>query len=443
MKRIFFLGLIGAGILSCSSPQTELVGSSAGINPNYEQPLGMTKVGGGSFTTGPNDDDVPYAQTMPVKTVTMHSFYMDQTEITNSEYRQFVHWVRDSIVRKALAEAGVEGYELVEEDSEGEPIDEPFLNWDVEIDWSSDDEAFVDALKELSYDPDQTVTGNQNAGLDVRNWTYEYKYINNKALGNPLNRYNREDGTYGNNFESAQLYKTAKAPVYPDTTVWLKDFAYAYTFNEPIFSNYFSHPGYDQYPVVGVSWEQANAFCAWRTNVRQSQKSGMEKTFDTPFRLPTEMEWEYAARGNKAKAVYPWGTPYPATRQGCYLANFKPRRGEYGVDQYVFTAPANAYHPNGFGLFNMSGNVSEWTATPFEQTQYSFYHDLNPDYRYNAEKGDSKKLKRKVIKGGSWKDVAAFIQISARDYQYQNEASSFIGFRCVKTFENVRSDYEK
>ena len=86
----------------------------------------------------------------------------------------------------------------------------------------------------------------------------------------------------------------------------------------------------------------------------------------------------------------------------------------------------------------MSGNVAEWTSTPFEQTQYSFWHDLNPDYRYSAQDSDNPKMKRKVIKGGSWKDIGAFIQIAARDYAQQDEASSFIGFRCVKTFEHVK-----
>jgi gliding motility-associated lipoprotein GldK len=439
MKRLLFLGLIGATVLSCSTPTSDLVGVRAGENPYYEHPFGMINVPGGAFTMGANDQDVPYAQTTPVKTVTMHSFWMDETEITNQEYRQFVYWVRDYNVRKQLAENGVEGYEYIEEDENGEPLEEPKINWDVDLDFNTEDESFLETIAELSYDPEETVNG--SAGLDPRNWTYEYKYIDNKALANPANDYNREEQAYGNGFDPTTMLKEKSAPVYPDTTVWLKDFANAYTFNEPIFSNYFSHPGYDNYPVVGVSWEQANAFCAWRSDLRRNGNLN-NNDFDTPFRLPTEMEWEYAARGKKARTVYPWGSPYTSTRKGCFLANFKPRRGEYALDGYVFTAPARAFHPNDVGLYNMSGNVAEWTATPFEQTQYSFYHDLNPDYRYEAGSGDHKKMKRKVIKGGSWKDIGAFIQIAARDYQYQDKASSFIGFRCVKTFENVKENIE-
>lgn len=436
MKRIIALGLLGTALFSCTTPSTELEGVSPGIAYHPTHPFGMVKVEGGAYTMGANDQNVPYAQTTPVRTVTMHSFWMDQTEITNNEYRQFVHWVRDSIARTYLAENGVEGHEMIEEDANGDFLENPKLDWSTPIDWSSDDEIFQEALDPLYLSEDERVFGKRT--MDPRSWNYEYSFVDTRILGQKRNQFNNETESYREGFSRQDLVNTESVYVYPDTNVWLKDFAYAYTFNEPIFNNYFWHPSYGEYPVVGVSWEQANAFCHWRTKLRESGLNGRESAFETNFRLPTEAEWEYAARGGKQQTIYPWGGIYPTTAKGCFLANFKPRRGEYGADGHVFTAPAISFNSNDIDLYNMSGNVAEWTSTPFEQTQYSFWHDLNPDYQFNAQDSDNAKMKRKVIKGGSWKDIGAFIQIAARDYAQQDEASSFIGFRCVKTFEHVK-----
>ena len=127
----------------------------------------------------------------------------------------------------------------------------------------------------------------------------------------------------------ASYLKKMSIAVYPDTTVWLKDFNYAY--NEPLYDGYFWHSAYKNYPVVGVTWEQARAYCNFRTKFKsdynQSQKKKKQRAM--AFRLPTEAEWEYAARGGKENATYPWGGPYLIDDRGCYLANFKPKRGSY------------------------------------------------------------------------------------------------------------------
>ena len=79
------------------------------------------------------------------------------------------------------------------------------------------------------------------------------------------------------------------------------------------------------------------------------------------YRLPLETEWEYAARGGLDLSMYPWGGPYTRNYQGCFLANFKPLRGNYIDDGTVYTAKVGSYEPNEYGLFDMSGNVAEWT----------------------------------------------------------------------------------
>jgi formylglycine-generating enzyme required for sulfatase activity len=113
------------------------------------------------------------------------------------------------------------------------------------------------------------------------------------------------------------------------------------------------------------------------------------------------------------------------------LANFKPGRGNYPEDGGFYTVKANAYWPNDFGLYNMSGNVAEWTASYFYEGSYNFMSDLSPDVRIEADENDPPRMKRKVVRGGSWKDVGNALQVSARAYEYQDTAKSYIGFRTV------------
>jgi formylglycine-generating enzyme required for sulfatase activity len=82
----------------------------------------------------------------------------------------------------------------------------------------------------------------------------------------------------------------------------------------------------------------------------------------------------------------------------------------------------------------MAGNVSEWTSNAYDESAYDFQHDLNPDYVYEAQEKDANVLKRKVIRGGSWKDVGYYLQTSARTYEYQDTAKCYLGFRNVMTY---------
>jgi formylglycine-generating enzyme len=145
------------------------------------------------------------------------------------------------------------------------------------------------------------------------------------------------------------------------------------------------------------------------------------------FRLPSEAEWEYAARGGRAMAKYPWGNPYVRNAKGCMLANFKPGRGNYFDDGYAYTAPVRAYFANDFGLYDMSGNVAEWCEDAFHPASVPLVWDLNPTYNDENEP-------KKVVRGGSWKDIAYFLETGTRTFEYKDSTSSSIGFRCAMTY---------
>jgi len=227
------------------------------------------------------------------------------------------------------------------------------------------------------------------------------------------------------NLRRSDVITTEEIEVYPDTTAWIRDFSYSY--NEPMHNDYFWHDAYGDYPVVGVSWKQANAFCQWRTLYKNSDQKSRGKQFVNSFRLPSEAEWEYAARGGLQGATYPWGGPYIKNDRGCFMANFKPLRGDYAADQALYTVEADAYEPNDFNLYNMAGNVSEWVQGSYDPGSYEYAATFNPSV-------NDPNNQRKVVRGGSWKDVAYFLQVSSREYEYQDSARNYIGFRTVQDY---------
>ena len=220
--------------------------------------------------------------------------------------------------------------------------------------------------------------------------------------------------------------------VYPDTLCWIHDFTYAN--NEYMTNMYFWHPAYDEYPVVGVTWQQCNAFNVWRTQLLNSWRKSNFEAYVQDFRLPSETEWEYAARGGLDNNPYPWGGPYARNSRGCFLGNFKPIRGRYMEDGGFHTVKASSYHPNDFGLYCMAGNVAEWCRTAYDESMYEYGHDMNTEYIYNALDHDPPSMKRKVIRGGSWKDIGYYLQTGTRTYEYQDTAKSYIGFRSVMNY---------
>lgn len=370
---------------------------------------------------------------------------------------------------------------------------------------------------------------------------------------------------FGNSYP--EVYRKAL----PDTLAWRSQLAY----NEPLVEYYFRHPAYNDYPVVGVTWEQANNYCKWRSD-RVNEKlmidAGVlspadinneqdDQNFDTKsylaglydgtpgkqassrktpyknpdgsprrlnfsdgvllpdYRLPTEAEWEYAAlayvgqnpnpskkegkRGEELimnHQIYPWAINPNGLRdlrrgawQGEFLANFKRGSGDnMGVagglnDRASIPGPIKSFYPNNFGIYNMAGNVSEWVAdvyrplTPEDGDDFNYfrgnvfmdvYH--NPDgepekdslgqlkmiqepdsliaNRLNYQQADVRDYldgdslsgatydyghtslindKSRVIKGGSWNDRPYWLSPGSRRFMQQDMASNTLGFRCA------------
>jgi formylglycine-generating enzyme len=357
----------------------------------------------------------------------------------------------------------------------------------------------------------------------------------------------------------------------PDTLVWREKLAY----NEPLVETYLRHPAYRDYPVVGITWLQANDYCSWRTdrvNEMLLIKQGIlsfdpdqspKDNFNTEaylagqyqglvnrplpdldpagtgeriarledgillprYRLPTEAEWEYAALGligdTKYERVverrmYPWrGENLRADGRrnyGEFMANFRRGRGDYmGVagslnDGADIPADVRSYWPNDFGLYNMAGNVAEWVLDVYRPLSFADVDDYRPfrgnvfttrvtddegflvekdslgriqyrevsveeasgryNYRMadniNFRDGDYQTIidadwtqapedgnttnkmyeygrtslvsdKSRVYKGGSWRDPAYYLSPGARRFMEEDKATNFIGFRCAMT----------
>ncbi|MBN1951247.1 MAG: SUMF1/EgtB/PvdO family nonheme iron enzyme [Bacteroidales bacterium] len=440
MKKIISFGFVFAILVisGCSNYNGgELTGVPGRARYFEPDPYGMIFVPQGSFTMGMNDQDVPWAQNSYSRTVTVDPFWMDETEITNNEYRQFVYWVRDSIMRRMLGEV-LDDY-VISDDQFGNPIDPPRINWEMRIDYR--DEETNELLSDIYYNEQERFYGRKE--VDSRKLMYEYFWVDLQQAAKKGNRYNYQtkeyegyvtnsDGERNEIQDRSNFIIRDVVNVYPDTLCWIADFTYS--FNEPMTTRYFWHPAYDNYPVVGVTWKQASAFCIWRSNYLNSSLAAAGQPPVHEYRLPLESEWEYAARGGLDHSMYPWGGYYTRNKEGCFLANFKPLRGNYIDDGGSVTLAVGTYQPNEYGLYDMAGNVAEWTSNAFDESAYIFTHDLNPDYKYNALPDDPPVLKRKVIRGGSWKDIGYYLQNGARSYEYQDTAKSFIGFRCVRSY---------
>jgi len=307
-------------------------------------PGGMVLIPGGAFMMGEVDEDI-FGKANPNRRVTVSSFFMDETEITNGIYSDFLNKVQERF----------------------------------------------DSLK------DNLNTGG-NSGTTI------------------------DDGQIIDPLEQRLTEEFIRDVLTPNMDVWRTDFINHMA--DIVLEGYFTSPGYANYPVVGVSWEAAKYFAAWRT--KYLNESREEKGLDKypSFSLPSAAQWEYAARGGKELAKYPWGGPYIRDAEGKLRANFKTEDGNYSECGYTYTSPVTAFPPNDYGLYDMAGNVSEWTLDAYNPAAIALTWDSDPLYLDDEQP-------MKIIKGGSWKDISRFLQTGAMDYEHKDTARAYIGFRCV------------
>ena len=446
-KAILFTFLITIMYGCGSNDRGELVGVKIKNKWFSEKPFGMVSIPAGSFTMGKQDEDITGTMSAPPRTVSLSKFYMDETEISNSEYKQFVEWVKDSIVRTELALMAdfASGGSLT--NANGEPISGGIYDYAYAVSDTTGQSAYQKYMFENYYELDSLYTKPLNKNEDIIWDTSEYPdvyyaevmdslYTKKEDSRDGVRTFNIKKLKYNYTWydvnsaverpnERKSFLEKESVYVYPDTTVWIKDFNYSY--NDPMHQDYFYHPAYQDYPVVGVSWNQAQAFCNWRTKNKNDRMRDKKNFAKIPsFRLPTEAEWEYAARGGLEFSKYPWGGPNTTSDRGCFLANFKPVRGNYAVDGALYTVEVQSFNANDYGLYNMSGNVSEWTNSSFNSSSYYMGSTMNSNV-------EDRKNKRKIIRGGSWKDVAYYLEVSTRDFEYADTARSYIGFRTVQS----------
>ena len=462
---LFLTGCLGSK--SSTADGGELTGASSRAFAEPE-PYGMILVKRGHLDMGITETDSLWGKQTPNRSISVDGFWMDDTEITNSEYRQFVFYVRDSIIRERLADPNYGGDETykIEEDKNGDPVT-PHLNWKKALPRkpNEDEQRAMESVYVTN-----PVTGEKM--LDYSQMNYRYEVFDYTAAALRRNRLNPEERNLNTDIqidpnekvmiskdtayiddEGRIVRQTINRPlsgpwdflntyiinIYPDTTCWVNDFPNAD--NEVYMRNYFSNPAYNEYPVVGVTWEQANAFCAWRTDFLL-KGLGPAARYVQRYRLPTEAEWEYAARG-KDQNEFPWDNVDVATGKGCFYANFKPDNGNYTKDGNLITSKVGIYSANSNGLYDMAGNVAEWTSTIFTEAGVDAMNDLNPQLSYNAAKEDPYRLKKKSVRGGSWKDPESYIRSAWRSSEYQNQPRSYIGFRCVRSLANTTSEKVK
>jgi formylglycine-generating enzyme required for sulfatase activity len=446
----------------------EVTGVGNGRGFTEPTPYGMTMVNRGSLRMGIDKNDSLWGNTTPVKDISVDGFWMDETEVSNSKYRQFVMWVRDSILRTRLADPAYGGDEtyLITEDQNHDPIP-PRINWKKPLPRKPNED------QQRAYESlyiTNPVTGEKL--IDASQLIYRYEVYDYTTAALRRNRIRPEERNLNTditvnpdevvmitkdtayiNDEGKIIRESINRPlsgpwdflntyivnIYPDTTCWVNDFPNSD--NEIYLRNYFSNPTYNDYPVVGVTWEQANAFCAWRTDFLLKGLSGQAKYIQR-YRLPSEAEWEYAARG-KDGTEFPWENQDVKNGDGCFYANFKPDRGNYTKDGNLITSKTGIYSPNSNGLYDMAGNVAEWTSTIYTEAGVEAMNDLNPKLEYNAAMEDPYRLKKKSVRGGSWKDPESFIRSAWRSWEYQNQPRAYIGFRCVRSLASPASQNGK
>lgn len=428
-------------------------------------PSGRTTLGSYLYFEPAEKDSALLISTLP-RTESIDSFFLCSHELTNKEYREFVNWVRDSLALSKLATLDSRYYK---------DKDRKLLDWRKR--WILWQFGYYDKWRR------RMITD-----------TFAERILM------PLKRKESACGFYTETF--IYSYETngcrKNIPVYPDTLVFQKEFTFLY--NDPLAQDYFWHPGYNEYPVLGISYHQALAYCHWRTGMANARLKAFTNV-RVRFRLPKEKEWEYAAYGKQSKNAidpvdsreFPWEGSSAIDEHGQWKANFGTIHDDNKVIVKAFNddgsdcpARVNHYKPNGFNLYQMAGNVSEWTSdSAVNIHQYWDWPDLfkNTNVVYNStgqydsairlikkirdssliikkqyerQKITSEKRNRvsdsfifsefildilhdnrlicrlspaHIVKGGSWADSYLYLYCATRQAYNDDTKSSKIGFR--------------
>ncbi|MEE1884825.1 SUMF1/EgtB/PvdO family nonheme iron enzyme [Pedobacter flavus] len=414
-KHVIYLALATVLFSSCAS--------MVGVNPsqNYRSvtpPVpGQVFIPAGTFDLGAGEDPVVFDQFSQNRKVSVASFFIDANEVTNNEYREFVNWVRDSIAITNFV-SNKDQFLVKSKSKVSSTNDLKSIDWKLvttgKLLWSKSSRKKNPKLDEMFFKQDHLF--NKKGDLDTRILNFSYGVFDyNEAYKNRDNlAKTREDFIVRDTIN-----------VYPDTTVWIKDFENLG--NDLMVKDYFSNPKFGNYPVVGVSWKQAKAYTIWKTEkINREYKGTKRKPIE--IRLPTEAEWEYAARGGLEGKNYPWGNELHGPKD-CVMANYKLAPGNYVADGGLFTKPSKSYGANNYGLYNMAGNVAEWTENVYSSSPQATAIDLNP--RIVSANGSGLQASKRVVKGGSWRDASYFIRNASRTFEDENVARSYIGFRTV------------
>jgi len=246
--------------------------------------------------------------------------------------------------------------------------------------------------------------------------TLSWVYIDHKAMTKPYENDTTTEGWKSRRQSRIKIINVLTKDIKPiDLSVWDEfkdDNCYE------LYKNYFTDPAFDNFPVVGVSWENARLFCQWKTKMLNDKALADGKEYYNDVRLPAIEEWEYAS------ACGFTGKDKNIKKQ----ITLKDGR-EYLNQIPLFPSVSNK--KNLYGLYNLNQNVAEWTSNSYDESAYlsSNSGDLSPDYFYEAKPGDPPALKRKLVTGDSW-----FKKNEGLQFEYQDKARAFIGFRYVTTY---------
>jgi len=361
---------------------------------------GLVFIEGGTFTKGQVQDDVMHDWNNTPNKQHVMSFYIDETEVTNLMYMEYLDWLE--YVFPTQEQRYRQIYEGALPDT---------LVWRNQLGYV--EELTTNYLRHPAYAEYPVVGVNWLQAVQYAEWRTDR--VNEYIL--ERESFVQKDVRY-NEVETNSTFNTSAYLKRPET-------AYAGKMDS----------------LVGKRGEQKKGDSIVKVY------AGVEKGVLLPsYRLPTETEWEYAAlalvgdreyNNYRGKKKYPWSGEYTRSSdrrtEGDQLANFKLGKGDYGGiagwsdDGADITIQVKQYPPNDFGVYDMAGNVAEWVDSSYEPEAYDFSITMNPNVN---KEGNNKK----VIRGGSWKDVAYFLRVSTRDYEYADTSRSFIGFRTVQDY---------